>query len=143
MTPSTALEHTLLCAMVRLRGANGRIQRKEAALVREGLLKLTQHEKNVKNTSLDGKGIIPSEDEIKLCSRHMKNITQEAGMEEDIMPYMVEKLTESDKKLVVRAMACVTLNKKKLEPTEAKMIGQLGTVLGLDPGTVQEVTTTW
>ena len=73
----------------------------------------------------------------------MKNITKEAGMEEDIMPFMVNKLTEADKKLVVRGIACVTLNKKKLEPSEAMVIQQLGNVLNLDPGIVEEVTTNW
>ena len=143
LSPSNALEHALLCAMVRVRGANGRFRRAEATIVRDAYIRMTQHEQNTKNTSLDGKGIIPSEDDIKLCSRHMKNITQEAGIEEDFMPYLVEKLTDNDKKLVVRGMACVTLNKKQMEPKEAIEIEVVGNILGLDPATVHEVTTNW
>ena len=139
MTPSRALEHTLLVALVRLRGVNGRFQRKQAKIVRDALFKLTQHEKNLKHTSLDGKGLVPSEDEIKLCSRHMKSITQEAGLAEDIMPYMVEKLTEADKKLVIRGMAVVAINKKQLQPKEAQMPEQVGNILGLDSSVVQDV----
>jgi hypothetical protein len=125
MDQRVAMDFLMLSCMIRVRMANGAF-RKQPEGVAVGQQFLIFAHAAVGEADLVERAV------------YMKKVTGENGLEEDLIPMVYEKLNLEQREHVLRAMSAVTLSEGNVNAREAKVIVQVGKILGLPDNTVAQ-----
>lgn len=123
MDDRVAFEFLLLTCLIHTRMANGAFRKQpEASAVRQQFLIFA-------HTMVDEEAVIER-------AVYMKKVSKN-GIAEDIIPLVLEKIHSEQREHILRAMTHVAIKEANVNPREAKVLAQVGELLGLEQNKIK------
>ncbi|CAB9506864.1 expressed unknown protein [Seminavis robusta] len=115
-----AMEFLMLTCMVRVRMANGAFRKEPEGVAVGQQFLIFAH-------------TVVGEADVVERAIYMKKVTgADKGLEEDLIPMVIEKLSIEQREHILRSMAAVTLSEGKVNDREARVFEEAGRIFGLE-----------